>query len=216
LRRLAVFDLDGTLTRRDTFFPFVLGLLARQPWRWLRAPLLGIPAVGFLLKLVNRGGLKGSVLRIMFGGLPRTAVEEWARAYAAQVVPQRLFPEALQAFRAHLAANDHVVVLSASPDVFVPEIARALGAHEVICTQIRWNGERLDGRLAGPNRRDAEKARVLEQLRQRYPGLPVTAYGNSGADLPHLYRCEEATYVNASPALAAQLSQRGLRCVQWR
>jgi hypothetical protein len=27
-RRLALFDLDGTLTRHDTYFPFVLGLLA--------------------------------------------------------------------------------------------------------------------------------------------------------------------------------------------
>ncbi len=86
-----------------------------------------------------------------------------------------MFAEAVNEFRKHLAAGDHVVVLSASPDLFVPEIARALGANEVICTQIRWTGELLDGRLAGPNRRDHEKARVLEELRARMPGLPVIA-----------------------------------------
>jgi phosphoserine phosphatase len=31
--RLAVFDLDGTLTRRDTFVPYLQGWLARHPAR---------------------------------------------------------------------------------------------------------------------------------------------------------------------------------------
>jgi phosphatidylglycerophosphatase C len=127
-----------------------------------------------------------------------------------------MFAEAVSAFRAHLANGDHVVVLSASPDLYVPQIARALGAHEVICSEVRWAGERLDGRLAGPNRRDHEKARVLQQLRVRMPELPVIAYGNSAVDLIHMYDCEQGVYVNPEPSLAARLTQRGLRCVQWR
>jgi phosphoserine phosphatase len=57
---------------------------------------------------------------------------------------------------------------------------------------------------------------VLETLRVRMPELPVIAYGNSAPDLIHMQRCEQAVYVNASPALAAQLTRQGLRCVQWR
>jgi HAD superfamily phosphoserine phosphatase-like hydrolase len=127
-----------------------------------------------------------------------------------------MFAEAVNALRAHLAAGDHVVVLSASPDLYVPAIAGALGANEVICTQVRWNGDLLDGRLAGPNRRDQEKSRVLDELRARMPGLPVIAYGNSTVDLIHMYRCEYGVYVNAGATLATQLGRRGLRCVQWR
>lgn len=215
-RRLAVFDLDGTLSRADTFGPFVLGLLRRHPARALRLPLLIIPVVGFVLRWVDRGGLKGSVLRLLFGGLPRKTVDEWAAQYASRVVPHRLFAEALAALRNHVARQDHVVLLSASPDLYVPRIGAALGVTETICTAVRWNGECLDGRLAGPNRRDQEKLRVLEGLKQRFPGLSVIAYGNSSADLPHLFRCEEAVYVNATPALARELAGRGLTCVNWR
>ena len=32
-RGLAVFDLDGTITRHDTLLPYVLGYLRRRPWR---------------------------------------------------------------------------------------------------------------------------------------------------------------------------------------
>jgi phosphatidylglycerophosphatase C len=213
---IAVFDLDGTLTRRDTFFPFVLGLLWRHPSRWPRVLLLPAPAAGYLLGKLDRGALKGAILHCLFNGLPRQVVVRWAEQYAGMVVPQRMFAEAVATFRKHLAAGDHVVLLSASPDLFVPAIARALGSNEVICTEVRWNDDRLDGRLAGPNRRDHEKARVLDALRARMPGLPVIAYGNSSPDLVHLTRCELGVYVNASPALAARLTERGLTCVQWR
>jgi phosphatidylglycerophosphatase C len=204
------------LSRADTFGPFVLGLLRRHPARVWRVPLLIIPIIGFLLRLVDRGGLKGAVLHRLFGGLPRKSVDEWAAQYACLVVPHRLFAEALAALRNHVARRDHVVLLSASPDLYVPRIGAALGVNETICTTVSWNGEYLDGRLAGPNRRDQEKLRVLEALKQRLPGLSVIAYGNSGADLPHMYRCEEAVYVNAAPALARELAGRGLTCVNWR
>jgi len=214
--RLAIFDLDGTLTRHDTFFPFVLGLLWRHPARWPRVPLLLLPALGYLLRRLDRGQLKGSILHCLFRGMPRAQLETWADLYATQVVPARIFPAAAAAFHEHLSAGDHVVVLSASPDLYVPRIGRLLGAHEVICTPVRWTGDRLDGRLAGPNRRDHEKARVLAALRLRMPELPVIAYGNSLVDLIHMEQCEQAVYVNPSASLSTSLVARGLRCVQWR
>ncbi|MEO8308932.1 MAG: HAD-IB family hydrolase [Pseudomonadota bacterium] len=210
-----MFDLDGTLTRGDTFKVFAGGLLARNPSRWIRVPLLLIPVLGFALRLIDNGGLKGAVMRVLFSGLRRSEIHAWAQQVARSVVEQRLFPEALAAFRAHLSAGDYTVIMSASPDLYVPLIARALGASECICTPVRWNGERLDGRLAGPNCRGGEKARILERLRQQHPGLPVIGYGNSGADVAHLTRCDEAVYVNARPRIRGRLEQLGFRCVQW-
>jgi phosphatidylglycerophosphatase C len=180
--------------------------------------LLPFPVIAFALGRLDRGGLKGAILKTLFGGMIRGQMAAAAHRFAAGVVPGRLFPEALDALRTHLAAGDHVVVLSASPDVYVPEIGRLLGAHETICTPIRWNGERLDGRLAGPNHRDREKTRVLAALRAAHPGLSVIAYGNSEPDLDHMCRCEEAVYVNAGKALETRLRAEipAMRFVQWQ
>lgn len=216
MQRLAVFDLDGTLTRHDTFMPFTRGLLARNPVRWLRAPLLLLPVLAWLLRLIDRGALKGAVLRMLFAGLPRSEIDDWARQFAQHAVTSRMFSESLAAFRTHVAAGDYTVLMSASPDLYVPLIARALGASECVCTPVRWSGDRLDGRLAGPNCRGEEKARILERLRGEHPGLAVIGYGNSSADIAHLVRCDEAIYVNASPQARERLIQLGLRCVQWR
>lgn len=214
--RVAVFDLDGTLTRADTFVPFVLGLLRRHPDRLLRVPLIVVPAMGYALQTIGRGELKAALLRLLFGNLPRAAIDEFAAVYARHVVEQQMFPEAVATLRSHLAAGEPVVLLSASPDLYVPRIGTLLGVSETHCTRIRWNGDLLDGRLEGRNRRDEEKLRVIEQLRAAHPGLSVIAYGNSSPDLVHMRQCEEAVYVNADTELARRLTAGGMRCVQWR
>jgi phosphatidylglycerophosphatase C len=217
VRRLALFDLDGTLTRADTFRGFVLRLLLAHPARWPRAPLLALPIAAFMLKRIDRGQLKGSFMRLLFGGMSRDVIANHARRYAQLVVARGMFAEAVAALRGHLAAGDQVVILSASPDLYVPEIGRLLGVHQTICTEVRWDGDRLDGRLAGPNRRDQEKARVLAALRAAH-GLPVIAYGNSSPDLDHMRLCEQGVYVNADARLAARLASEAptIRCVHWR
>jgi phosphatidylglycerophosphatase C len=216
--RLALFDLDGTLTRGDTYRWFVWQLLADHPSRWARALLLPLPLIAFALGRLDRGGLKGAILRTLFVGMSRQQIAACAHSFAERVVPGRLFPEGLNALRSHLSAGDHVVVLSASPDLYVPEIGRLLGAHETLCTRIRWDGDRLDGRLAGPNHRDHEKTRVLTTLRAAHHGLPVIAYGNSEPDLDHMRHCEEAVFVNAGKALKERLGTElpTLRFVQWQ
>ena len=214
-RRIALFDLDGTLTRRDTYVPFVLGLLLRRPARWVRTPLLLVAALRYVLGQLDRGGLKGSILHLLFAGLPRNVLQDWATRFAAAALATRMHEAGVAALKSHLQAGDHVVLLSASPDLYVPLVGRELGVHEVHCTRIRWAGERLDGRLAGPNMRDQAKARVLGQLRQAHPGLPVIAYGNSAPDLIHMRLCEEAVYVNPAAAETASLAAAGMHCVHW-
>jgi phosphatidylglycerophosphatase C len=181
----------------------------------LRLPLLVLPSLGFLLRLIDRGELKAAVIRLLFGGMPRTAIDEFAERYARQVLDAGMLREAVAALHSHLAAGDHVVLLSASPNLYVPRIGALLGVHETHCTRIRWSGDRLDGRLEGKNRRDAEKLRVLEQLRAAHPGLPAIAYGNSAPDLIHMRACDEAVYVNADAALARQIASSQLTCVRW-
>lgn len=213
---MALFDLDGTLTRRDTYLPFVLGLLLRRPARWVRTPLLLLPVLRYLLGRLDRGALKGAILHHLFAGLSRAHLGHWSARFATGSLAFRMHAEGVATLKAHLAAGDHVVLMSASPDLYVPLIAEGLGAHEVHCTRVRWVADRLDGRLAGPNLRDHEKTRVLGELRMRHPGLPVIAYGNSAPDLFHMRQCEEAVYVNPAPAEAASLTASGIRCVHWR
>ncbi|HVC30003.1 MAG TPA: HAD-IB family hydrolase [Steroidobacteraceae bacterium] len=215
--QLAIFDLDGTITRHDTLASYALGFLVRQqPWR-LPALLLAAPALlGYAAGRLDRGGLKSAFIRAALGGCRRRDLERWTARFVERLAPRRLFPQALEAVRAHALAGDHLVLLSASTDLYVPAIAHALGFQEVICTGVRWNGERLDGALTTPNRRGGEKARCVAALRARHPGIATVAYGNAASDLEHLKLVERGVLVNGCAAARRAARRDGITCVLWR
>ncbi|HEV7610993.1 MAG TPA: HAD family hydrolase [Steroidobacteraceae bacterium] len=215
-RSVAVFDLDGTLTWRDTLAPFLMSFLRRHPCRVWGLWRLPFALLSFAARHRDRGLLKSRVIRMVMSGASRTDVGTCADAFVNSLqARRRLRPAALAALEAHREAGDHLVLLSASPDLYVPRIGRALGFERTLCTEIEWRGDRLIGALKTANRRGAEKARCLDWLRTQYPGLAIVAYGNSASDLDHLRQADRALLVNGNPAARALAAQSGIPTSDW-
>jgi phosphatidylglycerophosphatase C len=212
---IALFDLDGTLTWRDTLLPFLLGYMAQRPYRALRLWRLP-PALARYWQDRDRGALKSSVIRMLMHNEKRSVLDVWAQDFVAGLKrKQRFRPVALAVMEAHRAAGDHLVLLSASPDLYVPQIGRMLGFERTLCTEIEWQGERLDGRLKTPNRRGEEKLHCLAWLRQQYPDSPVIAYGNSASDIDHLRQADRALLVNADSAARRLAAKWNIAVSYW-
>ena len=211
---LAVFDLDGTITRHDTLMPFVLGCLWRKPWRLPRLLVLPPLALSYLLHR-DRGRFKGALIRATIGGLPRAWLEAYAAGFVPRLLRRGLFAEALRAIAQHRARGDRLVLMSASIDLYVPLIAGALGFAQTICTQVRWNPDgTLDGRLATANCHGEEKRRCLQALIALQPPQQLYAYGNSGSDLPHMRLASHAYLVNGPNRLIGSSST--IEAVHWK
>ncbi|HEY7741174.1 MAG TPA: HAD-IB family hydrolase [Steroidobacteraceae bacterium] len=214
VRRLAVFDLDGTVTRRDTFVPYLRGWLRRHPERraWW-------PAVSAVLRFLctgrDRGRLKSDLLKGYLAGAARTEVESWSAEFAAALGDAELRPGALAAIARHRAAGDRLVLLSASVDLYVPRIAQRLGFDESICTGVAWRDDRLDGALTTANRRGEEKRRCIEELRAGHPGCRIAAYANSTSDLAHLAVAEEPLLVNGNRRARRRAAARSIPAAGW-
>jgi phosphatidylglycerophosphatase C len=215
-RWVAVFDLDGTLTWSDTLMLFLASFVRRYPWRLLGLWHLPFALFGFLARNRDRGLLKSRVIRMLMGGATRTAIDACAESFVDALGPRhRLRPEGLAVLEAHRAAGDHLVLLSASPDLYVPRIGRSLGFERTLCTEIEWRGDRLEGGLKTANRRGAEKLRCLTWLRGQYPDLPIVAYGNSASDLDHMRHADRALLVNANAAARALAAQWDISTSNW-
>ncbi len=213
---VALFDLDGTLTWGDTLKPFLAGYVLRHLSRLIRLWRLAPALIEYAARGRDRGRLKSRVIRAVMGGDCRAEIDAWAETFVRTLGPRHVFrPAALAALEAHRAAGDHLVLLSASPDLYVPLIGRLLGFERTLCTVLRWRGDRLDGALQGPNRRGEEKLRCLESLRPQYPGAAVVAYGNSGSDLVHLRRADRAILVNGNSAARRAAAKAGIAVADW-
>jgi phosphatidylglycerophosphatase C len=212
---VALFDLDGTLTWRDTLLPFLSGFLVRRPHRAFG--LWRLPAALWSYwRDRDRGDLKSRVIRMIMARERRSVIDAWAEAFVGSLKPKGRFrPLALAVVEAHRAAGDHLVLLSASPDLYVPLIGRLLGFERTVCTEIEWQNDMLDGHLKTPNRRGEEKSRVLAWLREQYRNHAIIAYGNSASDLDHMREADRALLVNGDAAARRLAAKWSIAVSNW-
>jgi|SRR5665213_2405259 len=197
--RLVIFDLDGTITYRDTLLPYVTGYLARSGRSRLRMARLLPRLAAFAVGAADHGQVKSAFIRATLGGATREQLAAWTDEFVPRVISTGSSPGALAMINAHRAAGDLLVLMSASTDLYVPQIAQALGFNEVICTGVAFDASgRLTGALTTANRRGPEKVRCFEVLKQQHPGLQALAYGNAGSDLAHLRLADFPRLVNGS------------------
>jgi len=214
--QLAVFDLDGTITRRDTLLPYVM-CFPMSPFRklWGLLVFLG-PLLLFVLGRRDHGQLKGAFIHSVLGAQTRSRIEHWTARFVPALLQRGVFADALTRIAQHKQEGARLVLMSASTDLYVPAIGTALGFDEVICTGVRWNGDRLDGHLSTPNRRGPEKALRFEALRQAHPGLTTAAYGNAGSDLDHLQLANHPLLINPPTPARHQAAKLAIPCAHWQ
>jgi phosphatidylglycerophosphatase C len=211
---IAFFDLDGTITHRDTLVPLVLRQLSRRPLQLLR--LLGVvPAAFRYLSARDRGALKQSLLRATLRGISRQELSATSTRFVADTIERRCFRDALTTIRRHRDAGHYLVLMSASVDFYVTEFGRQLGFDHVISTGVAWNGDRLEGSLTTPNRRGEEKASCLRALVAERGDAETFAYGNSDSDLPHLRLARHGLLVNGSIAARRAAAAMGVATAEW-
>lgn len=217
-RRVAVFDLDRTLTCQATYTPFLLASQSGRPLRQLRG-LLGVAPslLGYAANRITRAALKERMLALSLAGASREEVEERAKSFVAIWLAQQLRPGARAACAAHVEAGDHLMLATASFDFYARYFADSLGFHSVAATLSSWSeaGELLP-------RLDGENCYGEEKLRRVQKALPwpretcyVIAYSDHHSDLPLLTWADEGVAVNPSRRLARAAQAEGLAIVDW-
>ncbi|MFM7270891.1 MAG: HAD family hydrolase [Actinomycetes bacterium] len=190
-RRVAAFDFDGTITRRDTLGPFLVEHLGRL--RVVRAGLPHLPRLGAAaLGRSDRDAAKDRYLTTLLRGHPADDLERAGRGYAQRLLERRPFhPAVVERLDWHREQGHRIVVISASLAVYVEPVARALGADAALATRLEVADGRLTGHMAGGNVRAAAKVRHLERWLGPDPA-EVWAYGDSAGDDELLARADHA------------------------
>jgi HAD superfamily hydrolase (TIGR01490 family) len=212
---LVVFDLDRTLTRYDSYLPYLLGFLLATPSRVVRLWSLPLTVLSYVLKRIDNTQLKQRFLASFLEGTDRVAVQRWTDRFLEQFLASGLRREALRVLDDHRQRGDVLVLLTASLDLYVRDLGTRLGFEHVICTLTAWQGDRLTGLLAGPNRYGAEKVRCLKELKASYPEHRVVVYADHHSDIPLLLEADQGILVNGSSKARRLAAQAGLQQVIW-
>lgn len=182
---VALFDVDGTLTRADCVVPF---LRRAAGWRFFATLAQHPVALARGLLRTDRDALKALGCSSL-AGLDAAALGALGERFADEMLSWRVRPDTTARLRRHQQLGHTVVLASASLDPYLVPFARALGVDGVLCTRLEVDASgRLTGRLDGANCRSAEKARrVGEWLASAgLEDAELWAYGDSAGDLDML------------------------------
>lgn len=215
--KLALFDLDHTLLPLDSDYAwgqFTVSLGWRDAETHTRAnDAFYEQYKAGTLDIAEYIRFATSVLR-EHG--PAAADQAQAR-FMSEVIRPAMRPQAVDLVRAHQAAGDSVIIVTATNAFVTRPIATAFGVDELIAIDLERDASgALTGGIHGtPSFREGKVARVEQWLAAR--GLSwasvahSTFYSDSINDLPLLEKVNEPVATNPDPRLQAIASERGWR-----
>jgi phosphatidylglycerophosphatase C len=180
-RTIAAFDFDGTIVRRDSLLPFLRRVCGAGPVA--RAVAAEAPAIA---RVAAGGGdrdlVKAGLFARLLAGRSVEALEPVITAYAELVATRRVRPDMRARIGWHRGAGHALVIVSASPEIYLTPIGRLLGFDAVLGTRLEVDAAGvLTGSMDGPNVRGPEKVARLRAHAGDGP-LRIWAYGDSAGD----------------------------------
>jgi len=183
---VAAFDLDGTLTEGGSVFHWLRFIAGDSTVARAALPLLVPLTVGAIRSGHWADSAKERLFRSVLAGRDVAQVSAASREFIMHHLHEEGRPEVIARLRWHRKEGHDVVIVSASPQIYVDilveefEIAGGLGTRLAVDDR-----GKLTGSYLGKNCRGTEKMRRLnEWISSRgYAEEPVIyAYGNSRGD----------------------------------
>lgn len=183
---VAAFDLDGTLTEGGSVFPWLKSIAGRGR-TWRAALSLAVPlTIGALRSSRWADNAKERLFAKLLAGIDEELVRAESQAFARTHLDNSGRALLLARLAWHREQGHDVVIVSASPQLYVDAMTELLGANGGLGTRLAVDPRgRLTGGYLGKNCRGTEKLRRLDEWidQRHYPSAPtVFAYGNSRGD----------------------------------
>lgn len=221
MQRLAIYDLDKTVTRAPTWTSFLVWTaLHDTPWRLLLLPVAGGAALGYLLGLVDRARLKEITHALLLGRIASPdRIDRAAERFADRVVPRGVHAGAIERIAADRAAGYRIVMATASYRFYARAIADRLGFDAVIGTQAERQHRRIAARISGRNCYGPAKLRMIEAWMSREgiarEDATVRFYSDHVSDAPTLDWADEAFAVRPHAPLRRLATERRWTVLDW-
>jgi phosphatidylglycerophosphatase C len=182
--RIAFFDFDGTITRKDTMLAFIrhskggvrfyAGFLVNSPW-----------LIAFKLGVLSNQAAKERILAFFFRGITLAAFQSACDQFALHVLPGLIRPKALLEIERLHQAGVEIVIVSASLGNWISSWSDSKKIDLLASSPEIRNG-RLTGKILGNNCYGEEKVKRIQASYPLQGYTDIYAYGDTRGDLPML------------------------------
>lgn len=189
---IALFDLDGTITTKDTLKIFIQYFVGK-PKYYLGLIVLSPILILYFLKTISNETAKQILFSYFFKNTSESNFRQKAEEFSLKILPTLVRKKALSELRKHNNNGNEIVIVSASIEHWITPWATTLNAN-VIGTKIEFKNGMVTGRFQSKNCYGKEKVNRIRDLYQLNNYEKIYAYGDSVGDKEMLSIANNASY----------------------
>jgi len=190
---VAVFDFDGTITYVDSFLPFlrhIAGFFGFWFGMVRLSPVMVMHAAGVMKNWQAKERFLGTFLK----GRIIDELAEPCAEFNRQRLQLLINPIAMEKVEWHRREGHRLILLSASPELYLRHWTEANGFEKVLGTRLAEAQGQISGKIEGNNCHGVEK---IDRLRDELGDLSqyeIHSYGDSRSDKPLLNLVDHPGY----------------------
>ena len=180
MRQIAFFDLDHTITSKDTFIEFLKFTHGKFRF-YLNIICLSPILVLYKVKLIPNWKAKIILLSFFYKRWTAEKLLSLGRSFALQQLPIMVYDQALAKIKWHLNEGHKVVIVSASINIWFESWCKQYDL-ELLSTELAFVDGVFVGTYDRPNCYGIEKVKRIKEKYDLSQYDKIYAYGDSKAD----------------------------------
>ncbi|WP_035052204.1 HAD-IB family hydrolase [Andreprevotia chitinilytica] len=194
-KTVAVYDFDGTITDRHTFWRFLRALVG--PYKFWFTVVTMIPwIIGIYYRGASIMAAREVLIRRLLKGLTEQHFKQTAEAFAKEQIPAWVKEQALASINAHRSQGSELLLISNSAKSYLEPWSRSVGIATVFGSEFEVDSNgRLTGNLHGTHCQGKEKLVCLQRHLGSLQDYELHVYGDSEGDIDMLNAADFAYYL---------------------
>ncbi|WP_392486342.1 HAD-IB family hydrolase [Haloimpatiens sp. FM7315] len=185
--KLAIFDVDYTLTKRETAMEFMFFMMKKYPKFLLHFPKSVISALLYAIGIYKAGTAKEKFLGFI-DGIEEERMKKLAKEFYAKRLSKILYKDAIDTIRKLKSEGYRIILISASAEFYLNELYNIKEVDYVMGTRFEIKDGVHRRKIIGENCKGEEKVKRLEEYTKK-EGIEVDfknsyMFSDSLSDLP--------------------------------
>lgn len=187
MEKLAIFDVDFTMTKKETFIEFYKFMIKRDPRLFLKLPNVLFSGLLYALKLVPLKNTKEKFISFI-DGIKEDDMQEHVKEFYKKRLSKILYKDAIDTIKEKKKEGCKIYLISASAEFYLNELYNIKEVDKVIGTRFLCEKGEHKSRMEGENCKGEEKVkRLMEELKKENIEVDFKnsyMYSDSLSDLP--------------------------------
>lgn len=187
MEKLAIFDVDYTLTKRETLFEFYLFMIKKKPKLLLYMPKGLISGCSYALGIVDAGYAKLSFMNFI-KNIHESEIQALVKEFYEKRLSKIFYVDAIDTLKRLKKEGFKIYLISASAEFYLKELYNIKEVDRVIGTKFKFVNGYYTGKIIGENNKGEEKVkRLLEVLEDDNIEVDFKSshmYSDSLSDMP--------------------------------